>query len=109
MRIFVITLPGKKLEIEGEHHNTIDSIKEKICQKEGTPPDRQRLIYAGKQMMDGHILADYKVQNEGVIYIGRRLRGGGSEATPFVEAAQEQETIAQQVEDSESSDEETNS
>lgn len=77
MQLFVKTLTGKTVSIEIEEGESIEDVKAKIAEKEGIPPEQQRIIFGGQQLQDGKTVDDYNIGDDATLHLVLRLRGGG--------------------------------
>lgn len=75
MIVYIKTLTGKTLMINVDQNESIEGLKEKIQEKEGIPPDQQRIIFAGQELSDEKHFEDYSIKKEATLHLVIRLRG----------------------------------
>jgi hypothetical protein len=78
IQICVKSLTGRRITIEINSEATIEELKAKVTDHEGSPPEQQRLIFGGTQLEDGDLLSDYSIRKDSTVHLVLRLRGGGS-------------------------------
>ena len=76
MQIFIKFLNGKTLTLDVEPSDTIEKIKKKIQEKEGIPPDQQRLLYMGRQLEDIYTISNYKILESSTVFLLTKFRHG---------------------------------
>ncbi|CAE7454305.1 USP8 [Symbiodinium natans] len=75
MQIFVKTCTGKRPPLEVEATDTVGTVKEQICGKEGIPPEQHILSFAGTVLSDGHALTAYHIKAQDTLELERMVSG----------------------------------
>jgi hypothetical protein len=75
-QILIKTLTGLSVPLMVDENETIESLKQKISEKENVSADQQRLVYCGKQLDDNQTLGYYEIKENSTIHLVLRLKGG---------------------------------
>ena len=76
MKIHVRTLKNHIYDISVNSNDKVKTIKDKIQETEGIPPDQQRLIFGGNLLKDEYFISDYNITENSTIHLVLKLRGG---------------------------------
>ena len=76
MKIQILSLVNKKFEISVNSNDRVRTIKDKIQEIDGIPPDQMRLVFGGAQLEDEHLISDYNITENSKIHLVLKLRGG---------------------------------
>lgn len=77
MQIYVKLWMKETITLEAWPSDTVYALKTKINDKEGILLDEQRLIFNGRELEDGRALSDYGISKQSLVYLFKRIRGGG--------------------------------
>ena len=67
MKIFVQQMSGKTITLHVEENDSINNVKAKIMEKEGIPPEQQRLVLDAMHLEDGHTISSYNIKTESTL------------------------------------------
>ena len=76
MKIFLKTLVGKTYTFEVVPSDKTVTLKAKIQDEVGVSINHQRLIFAGKELLNSLTLFDYNIQHESILHLVIKMRGG---------------------------------
>jgi hypothetical protein len=79
MLLTVRELTGQEFQVEVDPDDPVESLKVKIDERRGYPPDTQRFIFSGRGRGSGdHTLSfkQYGISEGNIVFLVRRLRSG---------------------------------
>lgn len=76
MKIFVKTIDGTTYIIDIDPNSDISLLKGKVYDIAGIYPSVQRLIFAGKLLIDSMNFRDYNIATDSTIHLILRFPGG---------------------------------
>jgi len=76
MQIIIKNLTGKCIIIQIESLDSIETLKDKIQDKEGISKSSMRLFFGGKVLLDQSLISEYNIENNSSIHLDLSLKGG---------------------------------